>query len=287
MKTKSLLNYAGCNRKNASLPGRLLAGCDHVGVGFSGGFPELPHIKARQRIANDLNRHARNLAAVVGSDDLYLKLKSILSNQIYHPDTLGEAQQRCVAREKLPFDVGSFPDVQWAADYAITSWMGRGGQCGTAGEFKGGLSVRFEAGGGGSSVRYWSFVDSLDEWHAALRGWEFTALDIFTFLDKCYDKDGFGQYHDPPWYGYDFADAYKHTFPESSHRKLAEAMNSYSKTRVIMRYGDVPLIRQLYPEGKWHYKSLSTRNQGNQVVQEIILTNFALPAEMVVEARAA
>jgi DNA adenine methylase len=280
MKTCALANWFGANRTNAGLPGKLLAGCACVCVGFAGGMCELPYIDARQRTANDLHRHVVNLARVVADPALYTEMRANIEGSIYHPDTLAAAQRRCsyleTACDTTLFADGRLldesPSVVWASDYFVASWMAPGGRSGMDDEFGQSLSFRFTASGGGSSVRFWSAFDSLPAWHKSLRGWEFTTLDIFEFLGKCQDRKDAGLYLDPPWV--EKRGEYKHDFTEHKHRELARVVNGYESMRVVMRYGDHPLVRELYCGGRWHYLELSSRNQGNNDVREVVITNF-------------
>jgi hypothetical protein len=149
--------------------------------------------------------------------------------------------------------------------------MGRGGKAGSKGEFNQGLSVRWEAGGGDSATRFRSAVESLTEWSEALLPWNFQVLDAFEFLDKCKDRPRHGLYVDAPWP--DAGDKYTHRFDERQQRKLAGALGAYRETRVVIRYGDHPLIRELYPESEWTWLRQASRKQSNDECEEVLIIN--------------
>jgi len=264
--------------------GRLLKGCEWVGIPFAGGMSEVARIDARTVVVNDLHRHVINLAGVVADPDLCPKLVAKLDALPFHPDTLAAAQERCLSRESgcgskrlsETLDVllqGTEYDgrLQWAADYFTCAWMGRNGIAGTDGEFRAGLSLRWEAGGGDSAVRFRSATESLAEWQRVMRRCTFSTLDAFEFLAKCKDRDGHGIYSDAPWPS--DGEKYRHKFDEARQRRLAEALAAFKRARVVVRFGDHPLIRELYPETLWYWHELTGRTAANRAKAEVLLTN--------------
>lgn len=63
-----LAPWFGSNRMLAHEVGRALSGCEWVGIPFAGGMAELPQIRARTIVANDLHKHIINLAEVVADE---------------------------------------------------------------------------------------------------------------------------------------------------------------------------------------------------------------------------
>lgn len=258
-----------------------------VGVTMVGGASAIPFIKCRQGVASDLHRHVINLARVLRDPSLKDAMVQRLDAAIFHPDELRECQLRCLQREAEQSQrgglfggagaVGSEPDVGWAYDYFLSVWMARGGKAGTGGEFAGALPVRWNANGGGSNVRYRSAVESLDGWQAHLFRWEFDTVDVFDFLERVWGRWRKGDvadksvYMDPPWWL--AGDEYKHGFTERQHRRLAVDASRFKKVRVVIRYGDHPFIRELYPAGKWNIIEQVTRDQDNKDVPEILILN--------------
>lgn len=284
MTTTALAGWYGSNRDFAHAAGAALGRLAWCGVPFAGGCCELPHIKTRAGLAADLHRHIVNMARVVAGAETKEAMAREVASKLYHPDELAAAQRRCREREEAvgagatmfglaadsrPSDE---PDVQWAIDYFVCCWMGRGALAGTPGEFSGGLSFRWTSSGGASSTRYRSAVASLEAWHRALLPWEFVTLDAFDFLAKCKDQEGHGVYCDPPWVG--AGDGYTYRFTEAQHRRLAVRLSEFRQTRVVVRYGADPLIEALYPESAWTWHRRTTRSQANGEVPEVLIVSL-------------
>ncbi len=275
--------WYGGNRILAKRAGVELGRCTWCAVPFAGGMPELAHIDTRAGVASDLHRHVINLARVIASEDLKPRLASLLEDKLFHPDELRAAQDVCVRRHSDAVDgTGLFadpgliasvaPDVDWAAAYFVACWMGRGGMAGQDGELRQQLSVRYTPTGGSSAKRFSSAVASLEHWHRVMRGrWEFTCGDRLDLMRKASDAKGVGVYLDPPW---PFAgERYAHRVPRSFHARVAEAASRFVKARVVVRYGDDPLIRQLYPERLWTWIEQSTKSQQGGEVREVLIVN--------------
>lgn len=159
--------------------------------------------------------------------------------------------------------------------YFVCAWMARNGKAGCSDEFSAGLSIRYEAQGGDSAVRYFSAVNSLRDWRRVLRKATFTVLDVHKFLAKCQDESDHGVYCDPPFPG--AGQAYLHNPGEGAeevlwHRRLAEALLTFDRTRIVCRFYDHPLIRELYPESNgWTWNKLTGRKQTNENAPEVLL----------------
>jgi DNA adenine methylase len=284
MTTNTLANWFGSDRMVAEAIARELDGCVHVAIPFAGGCSIVKYLKARTLLINDLHRHVINLARVIANPALHKLLIARLAGILFHPDVLVAAQERCVHREGLSWadgdlyaageETGAPTDFEWAADYFVSSWMGRGGNAGTDKEFEGGISVRFNAGGGDSATRFRSATRSLEAWHKELTrdGVNFTTLDAFEFLSKCNDLPKHAIYVDAPsWIG--AADIYVHKFTEADHRRLAKRLGEFRQSRVVVRYGDAPLIRELYPVERWDVREQTGRTQGNNELRELLIVN--------------
>lgn len=274
MRINALAQWFGGNRMLAESVGAALGTLHWCGVPFVGGCPELPHIRTRAGVANDLHRHVINLARVVRDDVLVEQLIHRLDGMLFHPEELAEAQQRCRECEQLG-QAASPPDIEWAADYFAACWLGRGGHAGRRGEFDQSLSLRWTSNGGDSAVRFRSAIQSLRDWHRALRNWSFSCIDAFEFIDRVRDADGHGLYVDAPWP--DAGDDYRHVFTLEQQARLAEALAKFARTRVVVRYGDHPLIRELYPEPRWTWLEQTSRNQRNAAIAEVLIVNGRPP----------
>lgn len=280
----AVANWFGSSRMVADRIGPELAGCALVVVPFAGGMSELPYIEAPKMIVNDKHRHVINLARVIADEELMPQLLQRLESAVFHPDTLADAQLRCRAREASMQDRGSMlfghePEavlngdgmIDWAADYFIATWMGRGGNSGTRGEFNGALPIRYSPNGGGSAQRFWGAVASMQDWHRILKRCEFTTDDAFEVLDKCHDDKKCGIYSDAPWP--DAGDGYTHRFTVEHQRRLAKKLATFNESRVVVRFADHPLIRELYPATHWTWLTYPSRAQSNGEFAEVLLIN--------------
>lgn len=285
MKVKALVPIFGSNRMLAEHVGKALKGCEWVGVPFAGGCCEVPHIKARTIVVNDVHRHLMNLCRVVGNPIGRDSLVDLLNRVPFHPSTLEEAQRGVVNFVYEP----PYPDetigchihhIHAARHYFICCWMTRSGSAGTPAEFTGKLALRWEAGGGDSNIRFRSAIDSLDEWYRIfVDRCTFSTIDAFEFLDKCKDQAGHGVYADPPFYiaGRKYThNAGKGDAEVRWHEKLAERLTAFKAARVVLRCYDVPLIRVLYSEQQgWTYHYLDGRKQTNDPSLELLIVRNA------------
>ncbi len=282
MTTTRLLPWFGADTAVCEAVGKAMGDPAWACVLFAGGCSVLPYLKCRAGVANDLHRHLINAARVVANPEMCGKLVERLSATLFHPDELADAQTRCLDRQASMTQVGMFGEgvasvsmnpVDWAYDYLITGWMARSGLAGTDGEFRGSLPTRWNANGGGSNTRFRSIIASLDAWQKELARWEWECLDCFEMLGKIKDAPGKAIYADPPWP--EQGDGYRHKFTENNQRRLARELSHYQHAKIVIRYGDHPLIRELYPAPRWHIIEHASRDQANQSVPEILIVNAA------------
>jgi len=92
---KSTANFFGANRILAKRVGQELSDCSWVGIPFMGGGSEIPFIRARSIVCNDLHKHVVNLARTMADGNLGPRLYRRLRRQIFAPDALTEAQKTC------------------------------------------------------------------------------------------------------------------------------------------------------------------------------------------------
>lgn len=272
LKVTALQPWFGSNRILAKHVGESLDGCHWVGVPFVGGACELAHIKARTIHANDLHRHLINLANVVKDDELRQKLIRRLKRSLFHQEQLAESQDYC--RENTPTRE---PDWLTAYHYFISGWMGRSHKAGIDDEFNGGLSIRWNANGGDSAVRYWNALRGLAEWGRIFRRCTFDCGDAFEFIARVEDADRHGLYVDPPFPGP--GKRYKHNCGKGGaeqlawHKRLFDSLSRFTKTCVVVRFYDHPMIRDLYLD--WTWRELQGRTQANKAADEVLLLNTA------------
>lgn len=278
-KIGALVPIFGSNRLLAPAVGEALAGCAWVGAPFVGGLSELPWIDAPTIVASDAHAHIINLARVVADPEGCAELEARLESMLFHPLELADAQRRCWEREaamggggeaEAVIEVGP-PDVEWAADYFVCAWMARAGAAGTKGEFGAVQSVRWNATGGDSVLRFRNAIAGLPEWLRVLAGRvTFVCQDAFEFLAKVKDEPKHGVYCDPP-----FAKeggAYKHGFGETHHHKLAAVLAGFKKARVALRCYEDAGMRQFYPEaGGWEWRRFVGKRQTNENSPEALV----------------
>jgi site-specific DNA-adenine methylase len=253
-----------------------LTGCAWVGVPFAGGMSELAEISANSLIVSDLHGLVINLARCIADPVLKEELSRRLSALPFHPAVLAEAQRACKAvftdSQQPCFAARGDPDMQAAVDYFVACWMGRSHKSGTVDEFNGGLSMRWNANGGDSNVRYRSAIVSLDGWQRIMQRCSFHVLNAFEFLDNCDDETGRGIYCDPPFPKR--GDKYRFKFTEADHHRLASKLSTFTKARVVCRFYDDPLIREIYPASRWTWRFLEGgRTQTNAEAPEVLLLN--------------
>lgn len=272
MKRKSsrLLPYFGSATGVAPAVGKLLQGCKIVFIPFGGGMSEVPHIEAKQILANDRHRMVINLCSVIQDDAKRQWLIETADAKPYHPDMLAAAQRKAM-EFAAQMEAGSLlkGSHEAALAYFVCCWMGRGGKAGTTGEFQGELPIRWNANGGGSNRRYRTAVKALEQWGQAFRRCEFVCLDAFEFLEKCKDTPETGIYVDAPWP--DAGEEYRHRFSEDDQCRLADRLLEFDRARVVVRFGEHPLIRSLYQEPDWTWHDRESRNQANDVKPEFLI----------------
>ena len=270
MATRALAPWFGANRMLSRNVSEELTGCHWVGVPFAGGMSELADITASTIVVNDLHRHVINLANVLKDPYMGPRLIRQLKREAFHPMTLAEAQEWCKRRTERP--AVDNRDIEAARYYFITSWMGRSHKAGTIDEFNGGLSIRWNSNGGDSNLRYRSAVKSLNAWRRIFVRCGFSCMDAFGFLDRCDDTENTGIYCDPPFPGP--GAKYRHAFSDEDHIRLAQRLAEFDSARVVCRFYDVPLIREIYPERLgWIWRRLTGRKQTNEEAPEALILN--------------
>jgi site-specific DNA-adenine methylase len=264
MKTKSALSYFGSDSEVASFLASMLGHCRHVTIPFVGGAAIIPHLTAKGIIANDLNDHAINfyqcLTGHYGkevAEGLIERCRYTLS----HPTVLKQAEA----------DLTSLHPQKQAWAYWAICWIGRKGKGGTKG--KPGLpSVRHTATGGNNATRIRAAADDLRAWAQSFERCEWTCKDFRPLLAATADRKDCGIYVDAPWMG--AGGAYLHSFSDEDHRHLRNALERFTETAIVIRYGDHPDIRDLY-QG-WQIEEAKSRTQSNAATGEIWISRRAL-----------
>lgn len=267
----ALAPWFGSNRTLAHNVGDLLAGCGWVGVPFAGGMSELAHIKARTIVLSDLHYDIINLASVLSHPTMGSAMIRELRRTPFHETGLAISQRSLNEFANLP---QSFRQCyERAVAYFICVWMGRSGLAGTDSEFKSTLAVRWTATGGDSATRFRSATEALRNWRDIMPRCTFIVRDCFDFLKEVHDTPDHGLYCDAPWP--DDGDNYKHKFTEQQQEQLAETLAKFTATRVVVRFGDHPLIRRLYPADLWQWVEITGRTSTNAAKAEVLLVRNA------------
>lgn len=190
---------------------------------------------------NDLHGDLINLARVVQHDTLGPRLYRQLRRTLMHEAFMHEAAERWKERGNVP--AGHEPDVDRAADFFLSSWMGRNGVSGTQ-SYNQGFSARYTKNGGHAATRFCSAVDSIPSWRRRLRGVTILNRDGFDIIAKIEDEPGVAMYVDPPYVKK--GAKYVHDFESEDHHRLADALGRFRRTRVVVSCYDDPLVRELY-----------------------------------------
>lgn len=260
-------------------------GCSWCGIPFAGGMSAVLYIQARTILVNDKHRLIVNLARCVADDELRGKLIRRLARKAFHPDELADAQDRCIDRQAGECAVASFmPNLDAAEDYFVCCWMGRAAKAGIVGEFNGRPAVRWKSDGGDSMVRYRSAIRALVPFSRALRRCTFETLDaIDEFLPRCEDLPGHCLYVDAPWPEQGRRYLYNAGQTDADERKwhvrLRDQLLRFERTRLVVRFGEHPLISELYPENEWEWQRKDGRDQANNDAPEMLLLRNVTPSQ--------
>lgn len=276
MKSKKIIPWFGNNTKGAPAVGRLLGKLGWCGVPFAGGMPELKHIETKCGIANDLHRQVMNLARVIRDPELVLVLSDELESKLFHVDELWVSQEYCkhIGSKLDPMDV---PNVKAATHYFVSVWLSRRGSAGTDGEFNEGLRKRWTPEGGSPVTEFTGAILALSDWHMKMRSWTFLCMDAFDFLHKVRDRKRNGLYIDAPWPG--LGGSYVSKFSDEDQVRLSQVLAAFDSVRIVIRYGDHPMIRELYSDPKWNWLGGESKNQRSGTIKEVLITNFEVPQE--------
>ncbi len=274
-KIKALAPWFGANRMLAENVGKELRGMKWVGVPFAGGMSELLYIDAPSILVSDLHRAIINLARVIQHDLLRAQLIERCDTLPFHPDVLGWSQKTCACYDSAPSALLTEPDLNWAINYFRCCWMGRSAKSGTDGELSGSLPIRWTSSGGDSNTRYRSAIASLDAFASVFKRCNFVCQDAFEFIGNCKDLAKHAIYVDAPWP--DDGDKYKHKFDEQKQRQLAFILSNFKHAKIVIRYGEHPLIRELYHEPHWRYLEFGGRTQANNEKREVLICNDFRP----------
>lgn len=275
-KTKAIgaiVPWYGSNRMLAERVGKALEGYAWVGIPFAGSLCEVKYLVGgkmpRTIVAADKHNHLINLARVVANKPLNELLRERIASIMFHERILEGAQRRCQDREDNNVSADE-PNLAWAVDYFICTWMARSETAGTKREFDAGMSVRWNATGGDSVVRFRNAAEGLNAWGDMFQRCTFVVQDFFEFIGNVLDRKDNAVYVDPPFIK--GGERYKFSFTETDHWRMAEALNRFEQTGVVCRFYDHPKMREMYPEDRWEWFVVDGgRKQTNEKAPEVLV----------------
>jgi len=259
MKTQSALPWFGSDSNVAEDLAAKLDGCSHVTIPFVGGAGILPYLKARAIVANDLHCDAINFYKVLSGAQVD---REALIDRCEH--TLSHPRELEAAAAIMQGDHCA-TDRAWA--FWALCWIGRKGKGGT--RHQGGMpSIRRTAGGGTNASRITSAADDLHEWADHFKRCEWESRCFREVLPDVADRVDCGLYLDPPWVK--AGRNYLHSFAEQDHRDLAQMLKRFMNTKIVLRYDDCELVRELYGADQlWKITEASSISQARTVINEL------------------
>jgi len=239
MKIKAILPYFGGKRNLAARIVEALGPHKTYWEPFCGSMAVLFAKKpCEMETVNDLHGDLINLARVIRDEELGFKLYEKLARTLYSEELFREAKEWISAP-----GINGETDIDRAYDYFVASWMGLNGVSGTA-RYNYQFAVRWCRGGGQGATRWQSVIESMPAWHKRLRSVVIMHRDAFEVIGNIRDSGDTAIYCDPPYF--DKSDKYVHDFEGEDHKRLAEALRRFRKSKVVVSYYDCPQVRTLY-----------------------------------------
>lgn len=194
----------------------------------------------RMETVNDLHGDLINLARCiqdpVHGPALYRRLRRTWMDEALYEwcqDTIDASSQ------------GDEIDPQRAFAYFIAAWLGRNGTSGVKRSRVGkAFCVRYTNNGGHGATRFRSAIDSIPAWRRRLRDVTILQRDAFGIIERIEDVVGTVIYIDAPYI--EKAATYEWDFAPEDHRRLAELLGRFGRTRIVVSYYEHPLLDELY-----------------------------------------
>ena len=220
---------------------------------------------SQKETVNDLHFDLTNLANVLSLESWAERLYQRLSTTLFSEGLLDDAGDMLEhqTEEEIQTPEQRLERAYW---YFLASWMGRNGTAGTE-RLDYQIAVRWTKNGGSPTVRFRNAVDSIPAWHRRLLGVVILRRDAMRFIDRFEDVPETAIYCDPPYPAEtrsNVADEgekkgggggrYLHEFKHGSglfaqqddHARLAAALKTYKRARVVVSTYDCPRYRELY-----------------------------------------
>jgi len=243
--------------------------------------------KVTNETVNDLHDDLINLAWTIQHHKLGPALYRHLRRVIPHQTEMTAAR----AILDQPFEaVRTDPNLERAAAYFISSWIGMSGLSGTpAGEQrKRGVARRFTSNGGSPGARFCNAVESIPAWRERMRRVFVLKTCGLEICERVEDKAGTAIYADPPYLVKSVE--YTHDFKPADHERLAKALARFKLTRVVVSYYDHHWLNDLYPPARWQRidctrtKSINNPNakakEEKRLAPEVLLVNSQQSGEL-------
>ena len=192
---------------------------------------------------NDLNGDLINLAKVVQDRDLAFEFYDKLSRTLCSERFFLESKERWISAPTEALLEDTDPDIDRAYDFFVASWQGINGVSGTK-RCNYQFALRWCVGGGQGAKRWANVVSSIPAWHKRLANVMIVQKDAFWLLENIKDEAGTVIYCDPPYFTK--SNKYVHDFENEDHGRLAELLNRFKHTKVIVSYYDDPKLEELY-----------------------------------------
>lgn len=218
---------------------------------FAGGFSVImTKPLARMETLNDLHGDITHMANVIKHPTMGPAFYRAVRRLVFSDDALAVAKAAC----RVPLPEGVALNLDRAVAFFAASWMGRNGEAGiqVSQTRKPALAVRWTLNGGDPATRFRSAVASIPAWRRRLRHVTVLRRDALKgVIDQIPDVAGGAVYVDPPYLAKDCQ--YVHDFdPEKDeHAILAQKLQRFIKTRVVVSYYDDARLAGLYPAPKW------------------------------------
>lgn len=284
MIVKAHAPWAGCKRTLADRIVKILGPHNAYWEPFAGGaavFYAKP--PCRVEVLNDLHADLTNLARVIADRTLgpmlYRRLRRTAFCQSIHSE----------ACDRLPLEADP---LERAFAYFVKVWMSWGGVAGTkwAGRK---MSICYTNTGGHQAKTFDSAVRSIPAWRRRLRNAAILNIDAFSLIPSIEDAVGTVVYIDAPYP--ENSVCYEHEFPSieaekesraqgdssvKGHIALAELLNRFTRTRVVVSYCAHPILDELY--AGWERRDIEVtkaiaqigkRESQRRLATEVILVN--------------
>jgi len=276
MKIKAIVPWFGGKRNLASRIVELLGKHRIYWEPFCGSMAVLmAKPSCVMETVNDLHGDLINLAKVVQDQrlgpQLYRRLRRTFMCELLFRESADRHRNRTKYK---PIDK---IDIDRAYDYFICAWLGRNGVLGTK-SYSYGFCVRYTGNGGHAAKRFHSAIHSIPKWRSRLANVTILQRDAFGLLERIEDKRGTVMYIDPPYLVK--GAKYIHDFEDADHAKLAQILNRFKETRIVVSYYYDERLKEMYPRWCQHeiLVSKALANQGSRGskdvrVKEVLLVN--------------